>query len=141
MCIPGILFACEVWGPITNGEYERLEKMQHKIAKHLQGLHKRTHNEITLGLLGWCTMKTNIHKIKLLFIRQLINLDNKSIIKYVFLHEMYSNVIYNRGGDQSITSDLMNIVNEYGLQEYVHRYLYGGQFPEKRPWKYIVQEQ
>ena len=29
-----------------------LEVVQHKVAKHLQGLHKRSHNAIVLGLLG-----------------------------------------------------------------------------------------
>ena len=52
LCIPGMLFSCEVWGELSRKEYDVLERVQRKVAKHLQGLHKRTHNEVSIGLLG-----------------------------------------------------------------------------------------
>ena len=51
LCIPSMLFGCEVWGNLNNVEYELFEKAQRKVAKHLLGITVRTHNEVALGLL------------------------------------------------------------------------------------------
>ncbi len=40
----------------------------------------------------------------------------------------------------SITSDLLNIANQYNLWNVIWSYLAGGKFPEKRAWKCIVKE-
>jgi len=141
LCMPSILYACEVWGAITEREHQMLEVVQHKVAKHLQGLHKRTRNEIVLGLLGWHSMRSNIHRAKLLFLRQLVFLDNMYVIKRIFMYQMYSSLLGIDSLAGSITADLLQIVDQYNLMEYVHGYLAGGVFPGKREWKAIVNEQ
>jgi hypothetical protein len=140
LCIPSMLFACEVWGAMSSKEYETLERVQRKVAKHLQGLHKRTHNEVSIGLLGWCTIESNINRLKLLFLRHLITLDNKTNVKRVFLHEMYRNLTNSEFCTNTITYDLINIVSKYGLNQYVCTYLSGGVFPGKKEWSNIVKE-
>ena len=118
-----------------------LEVVQHKVAKHLQGLHKRTHNEVVLGLLGWHSIKSNINRAKLLFVRQLISLGNMYVIKRIFMYQVYSLMLGIEPVSGSITADLFQVINQYGLNEYINRYLAGGCFPGKREWKAIVNEQ
>ena len=140
LCIPSVLFACEIWGAITRNEYNMLEVVQHKVAKHLQGLHKRVHNEIVLGLLGWKSIKSIVHKSKLLFIRQLISLDNTFVIKKIFLYQIYSLFLGSETLTGSITTDLITVLEQYDLSVYVRTYIQGGSFPGKREWKTIIKE-
>jgi hypothetical protein len=132
LCIPSMLFACEVWGPLTRKEYDILEKVQRTVAKHIQGLNWRTHNEIVLGMVGWLTIESTIHRNKLLFVRQLLSLNNHNIIKHVVLHELYEQVLSpSLITTNNLTADYVSLMNKYGLSNYLVRYLHGGQFPQK----------
>ena len=142
LCIPSMLFACEVWGPLTRREYDILEKVQRTVAKHIQGLNWRTHNAIVLGLLGWHTIQSSIHKAKLLFLRQLLSLPSTSVIKHVLLHQLYEQFVPGAPASKgSLTADYVSLVSQYGLNQYVKQYLNGGQFPYKQEWKTIAKEQ
>jgi hypothetical protein len=142
LCIPSMLFACEVWGPLTRKEYDILEKVQRTVAKHIQGLNWRTHNEIVLGMVGWLTIESTIHRNKLLFVRQLLSLNNHNIIKHVVLHELYEQVLSpSLITTNNLTADYVSLMNKYGLSNYLVRYLHGGQFPQKTQWKAIVNDQ
>ena len=116
-----------------------LEKVQKTIAKSLQGLHWRTHDEIVRGLLGWYTVNGYINKMKLMFVCKLVNMKSTSIVKFVFLHEIYNCILCPSTG-KSITMNLYNVLNEYGLIDCVLSYLQGGSFPDKFAWKAIVRE-
>ena len=140
LCIPSILFSCENWISIPKVQYQMLEKVQRSIAKHIQGLNWRTHNEIAIGLLGWSTMESKIHKAKLLFLRQLITLKNDSMIKRVFLQQLYGYVLQPRPDRSSITADLMSVSKRYNLSQYILAYASGSTFPQKQAWKAIVND-
>ena len=138
LCIPSMLFGCEVWGDITSNEYEMFEKAQRKVAKHLQGITRRTHNEVALGLLGWHTIRAVIDKCKCMFLCKLVNM-NDCITKRVFLHELYISRF--KGLDvKTATGDLIRVLHKYDIHNYLHRYSVGSSFPGKIPWKHIVKE-
>ena len=63
------------------------ETVQKRIGKHIQGLHRRTHDEIVRGLLGWTTIAGVIDKYKLKFIIKSDKSDK--LIKYIFLCQLY----------------------------------------------------
>jgi hypothetical protein len=138
--LPSMLYACELWNNMPQTHINMLEKVQKTIAKSIQGLYRRTHDEIVRGLLGWYTISGYIDKMKLLFVHTLVNMNSNSIVKHVFLNEMYSYVMFG-SPTKSITSDLYNVTNKYGLSQYLICYLQGGTFPERYAWKCIVKEQ
>ena len=55
MSVPSMFYGSEIWGALPAREISVLEQIQKQIAKHIQGLHRRTHDEIVRGLLGWQT--------------------------------------------------------------------------------------
>ena len=117
LCIPSMLFACEVWGPLTRREYDILEKVQRTVATYTQGL-------------------------KLLFLRQLLSLPSTSVIKHVLLHQLYEQFVPGAPASKgSLTADYVSLDSQYGLIQYVKHYFNGGQFPYKQEWKAMVKEQ
>ena len=139
LCIPSMLFGCETWGNLSKREYYMFEKAQRSIAKHIQGLTRRTHNEIVLGLLGWHTIQSTIDKCKCMFVCKLINMTD-CITKRVFINEMYKMVVYGKT-NETVTSDLVRILDKYNLCHYLHAYATGSDFPDKTAWKAIVREE
>jgi len=136
LCIPSMLFSCETWGDLTKKEYYLFEKSQRTVAKQIQGLARRTHNEIVLGLLGWHTVEGQIDQCKLRFVSKLVNMSG--ITKLVFIHEIY--ICLFETCTNTITSDLVRILKKYNLYAYLLNYLKGRQFPDKQAWKHIVKE-
>jgi exonuclease III len=139
LCIPSMLYSCETWGHITRAEYDKLEKAQRTVAKHIQGVHRRTHNEIVLGLLGWHTIEGTIDQMKLNFIGKLVLMKPSNITKRVFLHEIYNSML-TVSDRKTITSNLVQTMHKYSMFKYLMTYLSGGEFPVKRAWKSLVKE-
>ena len=139
LCIPSMLYSCETWGHMTRTEYDKLEKAQRTVAKHIQGLCRRTHNEIVLGLLGWHTIEGTIDQMKLNFVGKLVQMSPKNITKHIFLNEMYNFMLTDRR-EHNITSDLGRVIHKYNMSPYLFTYLSGGEFPTKRAWKALVKE-
>ena len=51
MSVPSMFYGTEIWGALPVREIRVLEQIQKQIAKHIQGFHRRTHDEIVRGLL------------------------------------------------------------------------------------------
>jgi len=136
LCIPSMLFGCETWGNLSKSEYYMFEKAQRTIAKHIQGLTRRTHNEIVLGLLGWHTIQGTIDKCKCMFVCKIVNMTN-CITKRVFIYEMYNTIVYGKT-TETVTGDLVRVLNKYNLYDYLYTYITGSDFPDKTAWKAIV---
>jgi len=141
MIIPSMLYGCEIWGDIPKKEMTSLEVVQTRVGKHIQGLHRRTHNEIVRGLLGWIRISGTIDLCKLNFVYKLMSLPHDNIIKYIFLCQMYalffspSNI-----NSKSITYNLWSLLNQYNLTEIVVSYLAGGALDNKFLWKQIIKK-
>ena len=138
MSIPSMLYGCELWGEMPKSQINVLEKVQKTVAKSLHGFNWRTHDEIVRGLLGWQSIIGYIDKMKLLFVHRLVK--STGIIKYVFLNQIYMYIV-SGVTQKSITCDLYNVLVKYDLDQYILRYMYGGVFPQKMPWKSMIKEQ
>ena len=132
-----MLYGCEVWGNITKTELMMLNKVQKVVAKSIQNLNWRTHDEIVRGLLGWYTIEAYIDRSKRMFICKLVHMDPCSVTKQVFLKQLYSHITC-RNIHNTITYDLLNVLKSYNLQDYLYSYLAGGTFPPKAEWKNII---
>ena len=136
MLIPSMLYGCEVWGGLTKKELNTLELVQKKVGKYIQGLHRRTHDEIVRGLLGWNTIAGTIDQCKLNFVHKLMSLPPDTVIKRIFLDKLY-HVVLTPGpaNDRSITHDLWKVIHKYNVQSEVKSYIGGGQLISKSLWK------
>ena len=137
MLRPSMLYGCEIWGKLSKKETYVLECVQKKIGKSIQGLHRRTHDEIVRGLLGWHTVEGTIDIAKLNFVYKLITLPGNNVIKHIFLCQMFGIVTGSMTATCTccITADLWATVSKYGLQEFVTDYLMGAVPINKFEWK------
>jgi len=139
MLIPSMLYGCEVWGKMPKGELSTFEIVQKRIGKHIQGLHRRTHDEIVRGLLGWTTIEGVIDKCKLRFFYKLMDLPPNNIIKHVFLCQMYTILFTPTAADTAgVTYDLWKTVIKYDMTDLVLSYFAGGEIDNKKLWKHIA---
>ena len=139
MIIPSMLYGCEVWGEIPKNEMNSLETVQTRVGKHIQGLHRRTHNEIVRGLLGWSKITGTIDLCKLNFVYKLMSLPHDNIVKHIFLCQMcamlFSPISTN---SKSITCNLWTLLHQYKVSNIVVSYLAGGELVNKTLWKQII---
>ncbi len=136
MMSPSMLYGCEIWGKLPKKEIYILECVQKKIGKSIQALHRRTHDEIVRGLLGWSTVSGSIDISKLNFVYKLITLPGNNIVKHIFLCQIFG-IVTGAISASSITGDLWDTVSKYGLQDMVLDYLMGSQPVNKVLWKQI----
>ena len=135
LLIPSMLYGCEVWGDLPKRELNVFETVQKRIGKHIQGLHRRTHDEIVRGLLGWTTIAGIIDKCKLKFIYKMCSLPPDNLIKYIFLSQLYFIIFAPQTVDmKSYTYSLWSVT---GL---VLSYFTGVTLENKKLWSQIVDQ-
>ena len=130
-----MLYGCEIWGALTKVELNTLERVQKKIGKLIQGLHRRTHDEIVRGLLGWNTINGSIDQCKLNFIHKLMSLPPNIVIKRIFVFQIYTMMLTPISQTGSITYDLWCTLQKYNLLPDIIVYLAGGHLVPKPLWK------
>ena len=140
MLIPSALYGCEVWGPLRNLELEILERAQKKVAKAIQGLHRRTHDEVARGLLGWKTIAGTIDLCKLYFVYKLMSLPSENLIKHVFLCQIFPIITGVTAQKPSLTYDLWAVLTKYDSQGMVLDYLSTGNLVPKMSWKAVTKQ-
>jgi len=139
MLIPSMLYGCEVWGKLPKGELKSLEIVQKRVGKHIQGLNRRTHDEIVRGLLGWIRIEGAIDKCKINFFYKLMELPHDNVIKHIFLCQMYCILFAPKSADTNgYTYDLWLTLLKYNLTDLVLAYFAGGPIENKQLWKQIV---
>jgi len=139
MLIPSMLYGCEVWGSLPKKELNVFEVVQKRIGKHIQGLHRRTHDEIVRGLLGWTTIESVIDKCKMNFVYKLMDLPYNNIVKHIFLCQIYSILFVPMAINcNSFTYDLWLTLLKYDNIDLVLSYLTGDKIENKKTWKRIV---
>ena len=142
ICLSSILYGSEVWYCLTKYETSILERTQKHAAKIIQGFHIRVHDEIVRGMLGWCSMVTNIELNKLRFLHKLQSLSPSCLSKQLFLfrvaqHECLSittNVM------KGYVPEIKELLDKYGLGHHWDQLLCYLVFPDKKPWKNIITE-
>ena len=75
VCIPRLLFGAELWSNLSNSDCMTLERFARLVAK-IQGFHVRTRSDISLSMLGWKSVVSQIDYRKLSFLGRLGNMPN-----------------------------------------------------------------
>ena len=114
-----------------------IERTQKYVAKTVQSLPMRTHDEIARGLIGWNTMKSVINCKKIAFLERLIHNYCLTLPRSLLLARIFDFVI--RNPDQvsemkGFVPDVYKAMKEYGLHVHLDTYVRGGTFPDKRQW-------
>lgn len=138
VCLSSMLYGVETWSFLKSADLKSMDKFQNNALRYAQGSPNRTHGCIIRGLVNQLSICSIIDRKKLLFARQLIQLNNNSIAKCVFINRLYDWLFqrYRKG----FVPDLFKILVKYNLEDYVLRYATGGIFPSKNSWKTIVNE-
>ena len=76
VCIPRLLFGAELWSNLSNSDCMTLERFVRLVAKKIQGFHVRTRTDISLSMLGWKSVVSQIDYRKLSFLGRLGNMPN-----------------------------------------------------------------
>ena len=76
VCIPRLLFGAELWSNLSNSDCMTLERFVRLVAKKIQGFHVRTRTDISLSMLGWKSVVSQIDYRKLSFMGRLGNMPN-----------------------------------------------------------------
>ena len=134
MVSPSMLYGCEVWGAIPQAKMRTLEVVQKRVAKHIQGLHRRTciHDEIVRGMLGWLPMSASIDLCNIKFVFKLLKLPPDNIVKKIFVTQLYiKSLVPGKVSNRSITSDICNVLDKYNMTDMLNEYLSSGTLPSK----------
>ena len=74
--------------PISISCIHKIETFHIACAKRIQGLPMSTPSEGVLPQLGWVRIKTHLDRLKLLFIFHIVNMDDNSIVKDIFIKRL-----------------------------------------------------
>ncbi|CAC5418638.1 unnamed protein product [Mytilus coruscus] len=139
VCYPKALYGCELWGILTSTEWLMLERTQHYICKNIQGLPRRTRNDMCLPMIGWFSIESYVDEKKLLFLGQICNLPCESVSFRILIRRV-NDFKYNDGSHSNLgfTVDIMYILQKYDLSTYFDDFCETGLFPSPLVWKSIV---
>lgn len=129
--IPRILYGIEVMN-YTQTDVTKLEKLQLKICKQIQGLPHRTANIAAYILLGIEPMEAVIDKLILTFLGNV--LQDENTIEYRILERQLSMA---KTGKQCYVSKVIEKLRKYGLPELE---VLMKTVPEKLQWKKITKK-
>ena len=137
--LPSFIYGCELW-TLNSTNLCEIERVQKYVAKSIQSLPIRTHDEIARGLIGWATMESIIDSRKLSYIGRIIRKPPGSVVKQVFMTRAYDFITANAERKikmKGFIPDVFKICKKYEMFEYIDIYLKGGTFPAKRQWASI----
>ena len=135
VAIPTITFGCEVM-EINDGIVENLENGHRYIARRIQKLPDQTPKPTILMLLGWCKIESVIDKLRMIFLWNLMLLDEENVFKRIVINGMRKYV--QNGKNNGPISMLFNTVKKYDLLNTIMEYIDGNVLMSKAGWKRIV---
>ena len=140
MCVPSVLYGCEVWYDLKPSEMLALERLQRYAGRLIQGFHLRTHTEIVIAFLGWISVMGRIRKFKLLFLRKIISMKSNTVIKQMFMFRLaqyQTGAVYAMKG---FIPEIHQILDYYGLTQFLDEYNSMRYFPVKKVWSSILKD-
>jgi hypothetical protein len=90
------------------------------------------------SLIGIHPMLSYIDTRKLLFLQKLCSLDDNFLTKRIFMTRLFSNFADNPRKHFGFIPDIIEILYQYELSDYLIEYLLQGIFPPKQLWKSII---
>jgi hypothetical protein len=136
--LPRCLYGAELWLNLTDDHLKQIEIAHHFCLKIIQAMPKRTKTCIIQSMVNVYSIETYIDLKKLLFMGRLCRLDCTKLAKQMFLERLYQH-IYNSKSRSGFIADVIQILEKYGLMQYVKEYMSSYYFPNKSHWKCITQ--
>jgi hypothetical protein len=135
ICIPQLLYGCELWSNLKQFEYDKLDKFQRLAAKKIQKFHMRTRTDMCLSMLGWKNIVYEIDYRKLVFLCNLCHLPNNVLTSHVFNARLSIYVCSVVKPQKGFIPDVIRILDKYNLSHVLINYIQTGEFPNKKVWK------
>lgn len=136
--LPSVLYGCEMWGSMRKVDIVTLSRFQHFVIKNILNLPITTRSDMCQSLMGIYTIDAYIDKCKLMFLRKLCTMDINSLSRKIFDTRLFSYLIDTNHTHFGFIPDIVEILDKYGLAEYILDYILDGEFPPKPSWKLIV---
>ena len=137
--LPKALYGCESWSNLSDSSIIQLERAHRFCIKYMQGFGIRTRTDIALGLLGVLSLESEIDFKKLNILGQLCRNDTHCWITPVF-HIRLDSYFVNRNVQIGFFSDIMRLLEKYGLTGYLESFRIRGVFPSKSVWNRMVKQ-
>jgi hypothetical protein len=137
ICIPSLLFGCELWSNLKSVEINRLDRFQRLAAKKIQKFHQRTRTDICLSMLGWKNIIYDIDYRKLMFLCNLCLMPNTVLSAHIFNARLSKYVCSVDKKQRGFIPDIIMILRKYMLSHVLVNYIQTGEFPNKSMWKRI----
>jgi len=140
MILPTGLYACEIWGGLSNTEIELLERTQRYAARFIQCMDKTSPIDSTISNLGLWSIESVTDKFKLLFFGLLCRSNSSTIHKKLF-HILISQIILEEDGvENTITYDLIKTLVKYDMFSFLETFVHETFIPKKDLWSKIVRQ-
>ena len=133
--MPVALYGSELWNDMTKTDITTLNRLQHFVAKTIQGFHKRTRSDMCESMLGLFRLSSEVDKRKLQFLHKILSLPNHTISKQIFIMKYVSFLNDRRSVKCGFIPDISKIVVKYGLQSILNYYVNKNLLPTKCEWK------
>ncbi len=138
--LPKTLHGCELWGNLSKGDIDKLERIHRFCLKIIQHFPTRIRTNKVLSMVGMLPIESYIDKAKLLFLCRLCHLPNNTISKKMFLLRMFCYNFTSTVRHTGFMQDISRILDKYELYTYLSQYISDGSFPDKDKWKNIVNQ-
>ena len=136
--IPTLLFGCEIW-VMKDKDIVMLNAFQRYAARRLQRLHSRALNATSCICLGWMNITNVIIARKLIFVRNIMVMDDFMPIKRILLGRLDEFQIDSGNRYDSPILQILQYSHECGLLDRV-RQMGTGSIMSKAAWKKLVWE-
>ena len=137
--IPSLLYGCELWNNMSRTDPVKLSQLQHFITKKIQGFHVRARSDMVESALGLNRITALVDKRKLMFLFKILNLDNSSICKQIFLRKLFHYLYSSVKSKHGFIPDICSLLIKYNLNFLLNVYVNDkGYLPQKRVWRQFV---
>lgn len=136
IALPHMLYGCELWY-LKAQQFKDLEKVLNVFCRAVQSLIPGSSGSAARGLLGLHSIKAEICKRKLYLLGRIINSDSSLAYRKLFMRRLIK-WKWNNNAMTGFIPDIIKIVQEFDLFDYIADFLINGNFPSKRRWKDIV---
>jgi len=137
--LPTALYACEIWGQISNHEREILEQTQRYFVRYILGFDKTSPTDSSISVFGLWTLEGLVDKFKLLFYGRLCRAKHWTIHKQLFRFRL-SQILIGELNNRSITYDIVKTLVRYDMLSFLENYITDSYIPDKRLWSRIVSQ-
>ena len=144
--LPCAIYGCNVWGKLSQREYDMLEATQRFFMKKVQGLSKRTPNVIVQDTLKVTSLQGYIDQQSLLLLGKLCNARSMFVFKQMFLFRFgqfkckMATVHKKKFDTKSPVYNMLRLVFKYDLCDEINNYINTSQFQKKHIWSQIVKD-